>query len=73
MDLIRAAQISPNPSPQMIKRVEEFKKRKDAENRTSAVFVFLANARASFPCVFRHSRSLDLYSKYELEPVKAHH
>ena len=37
MNLIRAAQISPNPSLQMIKRVEELKKRKDAESRTSAV------------------------------------
>lgn len=37
MDLIRAAQVSPNPSPEMTKRIEEFKKRKDAESRNSAV------------------------------------
>lgn len=37
MDLIRAAQVRPNPSPEMTKRIEEFKKRKDAESRNSAV------------------------------------
>lgn len=37
MDLIRAAQVSPNPSAEMTKRIEEFKKRKNAENRISAV------------------------------------
>lgn len=37
MDTIRAAMRSPAPSPEMIKRAEEFKKRKDAGNRTDAV------------------------------------
>lgn len=37
MDLIRAAQVRPNPSSEMTKRIEEFKKRKDAESRNSAV------------------------------------
>lgn len=34
---IMAAMSSPSPSPEMIKRVEEFKKRKDAENCKNAV------------------------------------
>ena len=37
MDSIRAANCSPSPNAEMIKRVEEMKKRLDAEKRTSAV------------------------------------
>lgn len=61
-DTIRAAIRSPAPSSEMIKRAEEFKKRKDAENRTSAVSVFLVNAPALAWCVFRVFRDLALLS-----------